>query len=275
MKAKLLVAALSALIALSASGEPPIVVEGSAVDKSVDPASVTYTAGDSNMYGQPMEIVVPKQFESDAGLIAVARRLAIDNAKYKQVMTPVQIYSADDARRELAEYFHYGSVHDVRITGPDLLVRKIVKLPKGESSGSAKKQSGRDNAPTGASIDPSAVTYKVAEGGTTRMFDVIIPSKFASEAGLIAVAKRLDKDTANLPVVAVEIYDSAKAEFLVASGKVEDSNEAFIKRHELASYERNVAANINRLRLYEGVTGGEKKDISFTSGEPTGGIFSH
>ena len=92
---------------------------------------------------------------------------------------------------------------------------------------------------------------------------------------MIAVAKRLDKDTANLPVVAVEIYDNAKAEFLVTSGKIDDSNEKFCQQHELASYERNLNANINRLRLYETITKGKKKDISFTMGEPTGGIFSH
>jgi hypothetical protein len=130
MKAKLLIAVLSALIALSSSAEPPVVVEGAAIDKSVDPASAKYTARDTNMYGQPMEILVPKQFQSEAGLIAVARRLAIDNAKYQQVMMPVQIYAADDPSRELAEYFHIGSVHDLRISGPDGLVRKIIKFSK-------------------------------------------------------------------------------------------------------------------------------------------------
>ncbi len=130
MKAKLFVATLSALMALSASGEPPVVVEGSAINKSVDPASVTFTARDRNMYGQPMEILVPKQFESEPGLIAVARRLASDNAEHQQVMMPVQIYTADDTHRELAEYFHYGRVHDLRINGPDSLVRKIIKFSK-------------------------------------------------------------------------------------------------------------------------------------------------
>jgi len=57
------------------------------------------------------------------------------------------------------------------------------------------------------------VSYKVAEGGDTRVFDIIIPPKFATEAGLIAVAKRLDKDTSNLPVVAVEIYDTPRQSF--------------------------------------------------------------
>jgi hypothetical protein len=128
---------------------------------------------------------------------------------------------------------------------------------------------------TAQSIDPSAVTYKIAEGGTTRLFDIIIPPKFATEAGLIAVAKRLYKDTAALPLVAVEIYDNAKAELLVTTGKIDESNQAFCERHELASYERNLNANINRLRLYETVTKGAKKEISFANGEPTGGIFSH
>jgi len=73
----------------------------------------------------------------------------------------------------------------------------------------------------------------------------------------------------------VEIYDDEKAWRLVADGKVDDSNQAFCQRHELASYQRNLNANINRLRLYESVTKGQKKDISFVSGEPTGGIFSN
>lgn len=276
MKAKLLIATLSALTALSASGEPPVVVEGSAIDKSVDPASVTYTARDKNMYGQPMEILVPKQFESDAGLVAVARGLETDNAKYRQVGMPVQIYSADDAHRELAEYWHSGAVHDLRINGLDGLVRKIVKLAKaGSPDSTLKKQTDPGAAPSGAAIEPSAVTYRIVEGPAARLGHIIIPSKLASAAGLIALAKRIDKDTAQFPVVSFEIYDNAKAERLVSSGKLDDSNQAFCDKHDLASYERNLNANINRLRLYEVITGGEKKDISFTSGEPTGGIFSN
>ena len=57
-------------------------------------------------------------------------------------------------------------------------------------------------------------------------------------------------------------------------GKIDDSNQAFCQRHELANYQRNFSANINRIRLYESVTKAQKKDISFVSGEPTGGIFS-
>jgi len=44
---------------------------------------------------------------------------------------------------------------------------------------------------TAQSTDPAVVTYKIAEGGTTRLFDIIISPKLATEAGLIAVAKRL------------------------------------------------------------------------------------
>lgn len=73
----------------------------------------------------------------------------------------------------------------------------------------------------------------------------------------------------------VEIYDDEKAWRLAADGKIDDSNQAFCQRHELGSYQRNLGANINRLRLYESVTKAQKKDISFVSGEPTGGIFSH
>jgi hypothetical protein len=179
VKATLLIATLAALTTVSASGEPPVVVEASAIDSSVDPASVTYTARDRNIYGQQ------KQFETDAGLIAVARRLAIDNAKYKQVMMPVQIYSSDGSDRELAEYTHHGSAHDLRITGPDRLVRKIVKLPKAESPNSSmKKQTAQGAAPSGAAIDPSVVTYKIVEGPGTRFGHIIIPPKLATEAGL-------------------------------------------------------------------------------------------
>jgi hypothetical protein len=124
-------------------------------------------------------------------------------------------------------------------------------------------------------IDPASVSYKIVDGRGTRIWDIVIPSKFATEPGLIAVAKRLDKDSADLPVIAVSIYDNEKAWRLIADGKIDNSNEAFCKRHELASYERNLNANINRLRLYESVTGSQKKDISFATGEPTGGIFSH
>jgi len=116
------------------SAQKPTVVEASAIDTSVDPSSVTYTARDKNMYGQPMEVLVPKQFGSEAGLVAVARRLAVENAKFRQVMMPVQIYSDDSSHRELAEYFHFGSVHDLRITGPDLLVQKIIKMPSPRST---------------------------------------------------------------------------------------------------------------------------------------------
>jgi hypothetical protein len=264
MKTRTLLIFTVALLICNADSyaQKPAVIEASAIDTSVDPSSVTYTARDKNMYGQPMEVLVPKQFESEAGLIAVARRLAADNAKFRQVKMPVQIYSDDSSHRELAEYFHFESVHDLRITGPDLLVQKIIKMPKQKSSNDG-------------SVPASSVTYKIVNGRGTRIWDIVIPPKFATEAGLIAVAKQVDKDTADLPVIAVEIYDNEKAWGLVADGKIDDSNEAFCKRHELASYERNLNANINRLRLYESVTGSQKKDISFTSGEPTGGIFSH
>jgi hypothetical protein len=278
MKTRALLAGTAAVFIFIAHshGEKPIVVEASVIDTSIDPASVTYTARDKNIYGQPMEILVPKSFESDSGLIAVARRLVADNAKFLQVKMPVRIYSDDSAHRELAEYFHFGSIHDLRITGPELLVRKIVKLPKAESSASfPKKQTEQGNAPSGAPVDPSAVTYRIVEGPGTRLGHIIIAPKYASEAGLVAVAKRIDKDTAKFPVVGFEIYDNAKAEEIVSTGKLNDANEAFCHRHDLASYERNVNANINRLRLYEVVTGSAKKDIRFTTGEPTRGIFSH
>lgn len=262
MRTALLIMMLSALTALSASAAPPVVIEGSAIDKSVDPASVTYTERDRNMYGQPMEILVPKQFESDAGLVAVARRLETDNAKNQQVGMPVQIYSADDAHWELAEYFHHSDVHDLRTTGPDGFVEKIIKMPKQKPSNDG-------------SASASKVTYKIVNGRGTRIWDIVIPTKLATESGLISVAKQIDKDTADLSVVAVEIYDNEKAWAIIADGKIEDSNEAFCKRHELGSYERNLKANINRLRLYECVTGNQKKDISFVNGEPTGGIFSN
>jgi hypothetical protein len=258
----LLIAAAATLLAIGSShGEKPTVVEGSAVDLSIDPASVTYTSRDKNIYGQPMEVLVSKAFQTDAGLVAVARRLAIDNAKFRQVQMPVQIYTDDSLHRELGEYFHFGKVHDLRITGSDLLVRTIIKMPK-------------QNPSSDGSASTSKVTYKIVNG-RAGMCDIVIPPKFATESGLILVAKQLDKDTTDLRVVAVEVYDNEKAWGIVADGKIDDSNEAFCKRHELASYERNLNANINRLRLYESVTGSVKKDISFVSGEPTGGIFSN
>jgi hypothetical protein len=259
----LLIATAALLVAVGSShGEKPTVIEDSAVDTSVDPASVTYAPRDKNVYGQPMEVLVPKAFQTDAGLVAVARRLASDNAKFQQVKMPVQIYTDDSAHRELAEYFHFGKVHDLRITGADLLVKKIIKMPQQRTSNDASPAA-------------SKVNCKIVNGRGTRIWDIVISPKLATESGLISVAKQLDRDTADLPVVAVEIYDNEKAWGIVADGKIDDSNEAFCKRHELASYERNLNANINRLRLYESVTGSQKKDISFVSGEPTGGIFSN
>src|SRR5262249_24177954 len=107
----------------------PVTIEASNADNSVDPASVTYTVRDKNIFGHPMEVVISPQFAADAGLIAVARRLAKDNAKYRRVGMPVQIYGSDDATRELAEYFNFEDIHNLRITGRDGLVRKIVKFP--------------------------------------------------------------------------------------------------------------------------------------------------
>jgi hypothetical protein len=259
----------------SSSRSGPVIIDASNADNSIDPASVTYTSRDKNIYGQPMEIIIPSRFETDSGLVAVARRLAVDNAKFPLVRMPVQIYD-EHATREVAEYWRFGSTRDLRITGPDQLVRKIVRFSKEKSSAASfPKRTEQEESPNGTSVDPSAVAYKIVEGPGTRLGHIVIPPRFATEAGLIAVAKRVDKDTANFPVVAFEIYDNAKAEQLVTSGNLTDSNQAFCERHELASYERNLNANINRLQLYETVTGGAKKDISFTTGEPTGGIFSH
>ena len=105
-----------------------------------------------------------------------------------------------------------------------------------------------ENLSPDTSINPSTVSYKIVNGRGSRLWDIVIPPKFATEAGLIAVAKRLDKDTADLPVIGVEIYDNAKAEWLISMGNIDDSNAAFCERHELASYDRNLNANINRLR---------------------------
>jgi hypothetical protein len=260
-RALLILATALLLAAGSSHGEKPAVIEGFAVDTSVDFASVIYTPRDRNIHGQAMEVLVPKQFQTEAGLIAVARRLDKDNAKFPKVQMPVQIYTDDGSHRELAEYFHFGTVHDLRINGPDSLVSKIIKMPKQKPS---------DDGSVAAKIP-----YKIVDGKGSRIWDIVIPPRFANEAGLVALAKQLDRDTSDLPVIAVEIYDNEKAWQLVAEGKIDDSNQAFCQRHELASYERNLNANINRLRLYESMTGAQKKDISFVSGEPTGGIFSN
>lgn len=117
-----------------AQSDGPIVLDVSKADSSVDPTTVTYAGDDKNVFGQPMHVLVPSQFATDSGLIAVARRLAKDNSKYPFVQTPVQIYSDNDSDRELAEYWHTKTVHDLRIVGSDRFVRKIVEFPKGETS---------------------------------------------------------------------------------------------------------------------------------------------
>ena len=71
------------LVAVGSShGEKPTVIEGSAVDTSVDPASVTYTPRDKNIYGQPMEVLVPKAFQTDEGL---SRRCTATSQRQCQV----------------------------------------------------------------------------------------------------------------------------------------------------------------------------------------------
>lgn len=99
-----LITVIAALMTIGSSqGEKPTIVEGAAIDTSVDPATVIYSGRDRNIHGQAMEVLVPKQLQTEACLVAVTRRLDKDNAKFPQVQMPVQIYTDDSSHRELAE----------------------------------------------------------------------------------------------------------------------------------------------------------------------------
>jgi len=99
-----------------------------------------------------MEVLVPKTFESDSGLITVARRLAMDNAKFPTGERCLfRIYSDDSSHLELAEYFHFEAFTTCESMDQNRLVSKIIKLPKEKPS-------------SDASISSSDVSYKVAEG---------------------------------------------------------------------------------------------------------------
>jgi hypothetical protein len=105
-----------------------MVTDVSKADNSVDPALITYIGSHPNMYGQPMHVMIPARFATEAGLIATARRLAKDNAKYPPVLAPVQIYSDGNPALELAEYWHNKRVHDLRLNDSNAVLRKIVKF---------------------------------------------------------------------------------------------------------------------------------------------------
>jgi len=105
-----------------------IVIDASKADNSVNPASITYVGSHPNMYGQPMHVMIPVRFATEAGLIATARRLVKDNAKYPLVLAPVQIYSDADPARELAEYWHNKRVHDLRLNDSNAVLQKIIKF---------------------------------------------------------------------------------------------------------------------------------------------------
>jgi hypothetical protein len=85
-----------------------------------------------------------------------------------------------------------------------------------------------------------------------------------------AKRKRPARNSADLPFIAVSIFDNEKAWALIADRKVDDRNQAFCKRHELGHYERDFNAKTGHLRLYECVTNNGKKEIGFANGEPIG-----
>jgi hypothetical protein len=135
------------------------------------------------------------------------------------------------------------------------------------------------------SIDPATVTYTPHKWGVPFFQSVLIPTKFATEAGLIAVARRIDRDALDYQSVDVEIFDNENAERL---SQVEgwrrdltESEHAFCKLHTLAVYRRNRGVNINELSLYDNestgkvIKGDTRKIIRLTEGEPTGGMASN
>jgi hypothetical protein len=136
-----------------------------------------------------------------------------------------------------------------------------------------------------ASIDPATVTYTPHKWELPIVRSVLIPTKFATEAGMIAVARRIDRDALDYQSIDVEIFDNEKAERL---SKVEGwrrdltkSESAFCKLHTLGVYRRNRGVNINELSLYDNegtgkvIKGDVRKIIRLTEGEPTGGMLSN
>jgi hypothetical protein len=136
-----------------------------------------------------------------------------------------------------------------------------------------------------AAIDPATVTYTPHKWELPAVQSVLIPRKFATEAGLIAVARRIDRDALDYQTVDVEIFDDENAERLShVEGwrrNLTKSEHAFCKKHTLAVYRRNRGVNINELNLYDNkntgkvIKGDVTKIIRLTDGEPTGGMWSN
>ena len=135
------------------------------------------------------------------------------------------------------------------------------------------------------SINPAAVTYTAHKWGLPSVQSVLIPPKLATEAGLIAVARKIDHDAPDYQTVDVEIFDNAKAERLAhVDGWNRDLTEAeheFCQAHTLAAYRRNRGVNINELSLYDWkktgkvIKGDATKIIRLNEGEPTGGMWGN
>src|SRR5438876_1388352 len=93
------------------------------------------------------------------------------------------------------------------------------------------------------SIDPAIVTYTPHKWGLPIVQSVLIPTKFATEAGMVAVARRIDRDALDYQSVDVEIFDNEKAERLsrveIWRRDLTKSESAFCKLHTLGVYRRN------------------------------------
>jgi hypothetical protein len=135
----------------------------------------------------------------------------------------------------------------------------------------SKAQEAQANADYDTSVDPSTVTYtlKKFEG---RIFGVVIPPKFATDAGVIAVARRLDQDLPDQNIDGIEIYDDAGAAFITDDGEFNTKSHSFNKKHTLGVYRRNRASNLNTLDLYDSkgtgkvIKGDVRQEISFIAG---------
>src|SRR5207253_4948092 len=90
------------------------------------------------------------------------------------------------------------------------------------------------------SIDPATVTYTPHKWDLPIVQSVLILTKFATEAGMIAVARRIDRDALDYQTVDVEIFDNEKAERLsrleILRRELTKSEDAFCKLHTLAVY---------------------------------------
>jgi hypothetical protein len=147
-----------------------------------------------------------------------------------------------------------------------IILATLITLPSNELEAQANRN-------YDTSVDPSTVTYTLKKF-ESRILGVVIPPKFATDAGVIAVARRLDQDIADQIIDGIEIYDDPGAVAITDDGEWNKQSSDFNKKHTLGVYRRNVRANINELNLYDSkgtgkvIKGSVRQEIRFAKGEP-------